>query len=449
MDIVTSESKLTEYEDIVVVDNNGIIIYYDMANIRMFDLKPEEIIGKKVTSLYKNVDDDTSTIMKAVKTGVSTCDFKEKLITKKNNTVFQIGSTFTITDGEKIMGAIEFSKYLYTKDTINQIKNHAVHKIYRKNNTIYTIDDIKTSSSKIESIKEKIRKVGKTDSSVLICGSTGTGKEMVAQSIHNCSERRNQPFISLNCAAIPQNLLESTLFGTVKGSYTGAEDRMGLFEVADNGTLFLDEISSMEPIMQVKLLKAIEENQIRRVGGNKNIIIDVRIIAAINKDPKKLIDNGEFRSDLFFRLSVIQINLPRLKERPCDIEFLRKYFIDFYNEKLNMSINEIKPEVMDVFMNYDWPGNVRELKNIIEGAFNSTADNNIKLEDIPYRLFEVPVKESNFCDAESVGLTRYLQHCEREIIKHTIEKYEGNMSEAARQLKISRQLLKYKIEKYL
>jgi len=114
-----------------------------------------------------------------------------------------------------------------------------------------------------------------------------------------------------------------------------------------------------------------------------------------------------------------------------------------------MSINEIKPEVMDVFMNYDWPGNVRELKNIIEGAFNSTADNNIKLEDIPYRLFEVPVKESNFCDAESVGLTRYLQHCEREIIKHTIEKYEGNMSEAARQLKISRQLLKYKIEKYL
>jgi len=447
--IIASESKLSKYEDVIIVDNNGIIVFYDMANVRLFDLKPEEIIGKKVTSLYKNIDDDTSTLMLAVKTGASVCDYKEALKTKKNNIVYQIGSTFPIMDGGKIIGAIEFSNYLYTKDTINYIKNHAVHKIYRKNNTIYTIDDVKTSTPKMEAIKAKIRKAGQTASSVLILGSTGTGKEMAAQSIHNCSERRNQPFISLNCAAIPQNLLESTLFGTVKGSYTGAEDREGLFEAADNGTLFLDEINSMEPVMQVKLLKAIEENQIRRVGGSKNIILDVRIIAAINKEPKKLIDDGEFRSDLFYRLSVIQINLPELKERPADIAFLAKYFVDYYNEKLGMSIDEIAPEVMDMFMAYDWPGNVRELKNIIEGAFNNTTDDKIKLEDISDRLFKIPEKRSNSYNIGGMGLIEYLQHCEREIIKQTLKKCGGNMSEAARQLKISRQLLKYKIEKYL
>lgn len=447
--IIGPERKLSEYEDVIVIDKNGIIVFYDMANVRLFDLKPEEIIGKKVTSLYKNIDDTTSTLMVAAKTGASICDYKQELKTKKNNVVYQIGSTFPIMDGEKAIGAIEFSKYLYTKDTIKQIKNHAVHKIYRKNNTIYTIDDIKTSTPKVEAIKDKIRKAGQTDSSVLILGSTGTGKEMVAQSIHNCSERRNKPFISLNCAAIPQNLLESTLFGTVKGSYTGAEDREGLFEAADNGTLFLDEISSMEPIMQVKLLKAIEEKQIRRVGGSKSIILDVRIIAAINRTPQKLIADDAFRSDLFYRLSVIQINLPKLKERPPDIEFLSKYFVDYYNEKLGMSVNEIAPEVMDLFMAYDWPGNVRELKNIIEGAFNCTTDNRIKLEDVSDRLFEMPERPSSSYSVSSMGLMEYLQHCEKEIIKQTLEKYEGNMSEAARQLKISRQLLKYKVEKYL
>lgn len=328
---------------------------------------------------------------------------------------------------------------------------HSVKNI--KNNTTYVIDDIVAINSEMLTVKEKIKRAATSDSSVLIYGKTGTGKEMVAQSIHNCSKRHSNPFISVNCASIPSTLLESNLFGTVKGSFTGAEDREGLFQAADQGTLFLDEINSMEPMMQVKILKAIEEKRIRKVGGTKQIPLDVKIIAALNQDPMELIKEGKLRKDLFFRLSVIEIDIPQLKERKDDIEYLTKYFIDYYNEDMGKNIKRVSKEVKKVFEEYDWPGNVRELKNVIEGAFNNTKNDIIGIDDIPERLLNQRTNQQSYIsiefDANNIGLQEYLEECERRIIFDTIEKNDGNMAAAARDLRISRQLLYYKLKRQL
>lgn len=442
-------NNLSDFEDILVIDKEGIIIFYDMANPFLFDLKPEEVLGKKVSSLYKNLTDENSTLMIAARCGKSICNYKQKLITEKDRVVYQIGSTFPIMDGDYPIGAIEFSKYVYSKDSINYIKGHSTHKVYRKNNTVYTIEDIVTIDKRMKTVIEKIKKAGATESSVLLCGDTGTGKEMVAQAIHNYSNRRSHPFISLNCSAIPSTLLESTLFGTIRGSYTGANDNMGLFEAAENGTLFLDEINSMDPMMQVKLLKAIEEKMIRRVGSAKNINLNVRIIAAVNQNLKKLLKEEKIRRDLFYRLSVIEITLPSLKERSDDIEYLTKYFIDYYNKRLAMKIDSVSNEVMELFKKYSWPGNVRELKNVIEGSFSSVNGNVINISDILDRI--VDTNEHNdlqLPELGSVGIKEYIEEIEKKIIKETIKNCGDNLSETARRLKISRQLLKYKIEKY-
>jgi len=407
------------------------------------------VLGRKVTSLYKNLTDENSTLMIAAKDGKAICNYKQKLITERDRTVYQIGSTFPIMDGDNPIGAIEFSKYIYSKDSINYIKAHSTHKVYRKNNTIYTIEDIVTIDPKMQTVINKIKKASLIESAVLIYGETGTGKEIVAQAIHNYSNRRRHPFISLNCSAIPSTLLESTLFGTVKGSYTGASDNVGLFEAADNGTLFLDEINSMDPMMQVKLLKAIEEKIIRRVGSPKNINLDVRIIAATNENLGKLLREERIRRDLFYRLSVIEIIIPPLRERLDDIEYLTKYFIDYYNNRLAMKIDGVSNEVMNLFMKYSWPGNVRELKNVIEGAFSSVSGKVIDASDIIDRIVgNNEYNDIQLPELNSIGLKEYIEELEKKIIRDTIKNCGDNLSEASRRLKISRQLLRYKIEKY-
>lgn len=357
---------------------------------------------------------------------------------------------YLIMDSLKKSYQYNFPQY-GDKESSDSFNRHLGRTI--NNNTIYIIDDIITVNSEMLAVKEKIKRAAASSSSVLIYGKAGTGKEMVAQSIHNCSRRCSNPFVSINCASIPSTLLESNLFGTVKGSFTGAEDRGGLFEAANQGTLFLDEINSMDPMMQVKILKAIEEKRIRRVGGTKQISLDVKIIAALNQDPMELIKKGKLRKDLFFRLSVIEIDIPPLKERKDDIEYLTKYFIDYYNEDMEKDIKGISEEAKEVFKEYDWPGNVRELKNIIEGAFNNTEDDIISIDDIPERLLKEKrnrqIRPPIEFDANNVGLQEYLEECERRIIFDTIEKHGGNMAAAARDLRISRQLLYYKLKRHI
>ncbi len=238
----------------------------------------------------------------------------------------------------------------------------------------------------MELIKERIPMIADTDSSVLIYGETGTGKELVAQSIHTASKRRNKKFVSQNCAAIPGNLLESILFGTTKGSYTGAENKPGLFEIASGGTLFLDEINSMEISVQPKILKAIEEKQVVRLGGYEPIKTDIKIVSAVNENPLQCIAENKLREDLFYRLSVVQLNIPPLRERINDLFYLVSHFINIYNTSMHCNLIGIDEEVETIFRGYNWPGNVRELKNVIEGAFNVASARFIQKKDLPEYL---------------------------------------------------------------
>lgn len=315
----------------------------------------------------------------------------------------------------------------------------------------YSLDDIITLDPSMKKIKQKILKVRNMDSPVLIEGNTGTGKELVAQALHYSSSRASMPFISLNCSAIPENLLESTIFGTEKGSYTGAVTRKGLFELADKGTLFLDELNSLPMSMQAKLLKAIESKSFRHLGGHDEIRVDTRIIAAINEDPFLAIKSGRLRSDLFYRLNVITFQIPDLKARKGDVECLTRFYIDYYNEKLGMHIQDLSPDAADLFARHDWPGNVRELRNMIEGAFAVAEGLYITPDDLPSYLqnsLRLPADSADSSPAESsIGQLTYqqqLENFERDLLRKALASYRTK-SEAAESLGMTRQALNYRL----
>ncbi|WP_333637731.1 sigma-54 interaction domain-containing protein [Tissierella praeacuta] len=437
-------------KNVVIVNNKGEIIYFTMNNLPIYDLELENTMGRKVTSLYKNLDNNNSSMIASIKTGKSFINLKQGLKTQNDNLVYQVGSTYPLIEGNKVIGAIEFAD-IVDENNISIYNRDYKYKIYyRQNGTCYTIDDIITRNAKMLEIKEKIRRVSKTESTVLIQGNTGTGKELVAQSIHNCGNRRDGPFVSQNCGAIPENLLEGILFGTTKGSFTGAEEKEGLFESAKGGTLFLDEINSLSPISQVKILKAIEEKRIRRIGGTQEIPLDIRIIVALNEEPQKLMKEGRMRSDLYYRLSVVQIILPDLIHRKDDIEILSNYYIERYNRELGYNVRAISKELLSAFEHYHWPGNIRELKNVIEGGFNVIIRNEITLKDIPKRILEskntLPIQAFQ---SSNYDLKTYLENHEKNIILEAYKSHQNNLSLTAKSLKISKQLLKYKIDKYM
>ncbi|WP_159429152.1 sigma-54 interaction domain-containing protein [Tissierella praeacuta] len=437
-------------KNVVIVNNKGEIIYFTMNNLPIYDLELENTMGRKVTSLYKNLDNNNSSMIASIKTGKSFINLKQGLKTQNDNLVYQVGSTYPLIEGNKVIGAVEFAD-IVDENNISIYNRDYKYKIYyRQNGTCYTIDDIITRNAKMLEIKEKIRRVSKTESTVLIQGNTGTGKELVAQSIHNCSNRRDGPFVSQNCGAIPENLLEGILFGTTKGSFTGAEEKEGLFESAKGGTLFLDEINSLSPISQVKILKAIEEKRIRRIGGTQEIPLDIRIIVALNEEPQKLMKEGRMRSDLYYRLSVVQIILPDLIHRKDDIEILSNYYIERYNRELGYNVRAISKELLSAFEHYHWPGNIRELKNVIEGGFNVIIRNEITLKDIPKRILEskntLPIQA---LQSSNYDLKTYLENHEKNIILEAYKSHQNNLSLTAKSLKISKQLLKYKIDKYM
>ncbi|MFJ7826473.1 sigma 54-interacting transcriptional regulator [Psychrobacillus sp. NPDC096623] len=321
--------------------------------------------------------------------------------------------------------------------------------MYRKNNTIFTIDDLISQSSVMEEIKNKIHKVSNTDSTILINGETGTGKEIVAQSIHNLSKRYTQPFVSVNCGDIPSNFLEHFLFGTEKDNLTASPDILGMLEQANGGTIFLDEISALDIKLQAKLLKVIEDKLIRRVGGKQDIHLNIRVLAATNESPDKLVRERILREDLYYRLSVFQLDLPRLSERKEDITPLIRYFIEFYNRHMQIKIEKLNDQVLIVFQQYNWPGNVRELKNAIETAYNNANTNEINLNDIPAKirnysnvLEKITLSENNF------NLKDKVEEYEKSLIMIELNNTGKKLAETARKLGISKQLLKYKMGKY-
>lgn len=303
---------------------------------------------------------------------------------------------------------------------------------------MYNANDIIGESKSIKHIREIIKKIGESSSSVFIYGETGTGKELVVQAIHNSSKRKDKPFIAQNCAAIPENLLESIFFGVGKGGFTGAVEGGGLFEAADGGTLYLDELNSMDISFQGKLLRVLQEGEIRRIGDNKIKKVDVRIIASVNEPPENLMKEKKLRADLYYRLNVVRINLPSLNERKDDVPILINHFIKKFNHEFNGDIKGVDERVLSYLVQKDYGGNVRELEHIIEGAFNCRKKGYLSYSDLDI-----------FLDSKiGTSLKKKLESEERKYINEALIICNYNVSKAAKFLDIPRQTLQYKITKY-
>jgi DNA-binding NtrC family response regulator len=311
------------------------------------------------------------------------------------------------------------------------------------------IDEIIGKSPAIQEVIEVIKRVSQTDANILITGESGTGKELVAKAIHARSLRKPEPFIPVDCAALPENLLESELFGYEKGAFTGANtSKPGLFETAHGGTLFLDEIGEIPMTMQAKLLRAIQERQVRRLGSNKFISIDVRIISATNREIKKSVQEKTFREDLYYRLNVIQISVPPLRERRGDIPVLALHFMDRFAALNKKDIRSISPDAMGVMENYSWPGNVRELQNIMERAVVLCDADKITIEDLPKEVCmappPLPVENLLYKDAKEAWLAAFEKNYLSSLLKGT----SGNISRAAQKAGIDRKTIHRLIKRY-
>jgi len=319
----------------------------------------------------------------------------------------------------------------------------------RKIQDDYHFGNMVAKSKGMEAVFKIAEKVAQYDTTVLICGASGTGKELIAQGIHFAGKRTKNPLVPVNCGGIPENLLESELFGYKKGAFTGADsDRKGLFEEADRGTIFLDEIGELPLSLQVKLLRVLQENEIRPVGDSKTKKIDVRVIAATSKNLEDEVKNGTFREDLFFRLNVMPIQLPPLKDRPEDIPILSQHFIDRFNISLEKNIKGITPAAMSILLKYHWPGNVRELGNVIERAAVLAEETILVPENFPLDLGEGSKREKveDFFDGHSLKAARKI--LEKRLITKALQATNGNRTKAARILEISHPSLLSKIKAY-
>lgn len=434
-------------EGIHIVDSEGKTIYYNNAMTSIEGVSKKEVMGKKVYEYLSDLE-DKSTIISSLKSGKESREVIQNYSNDKGRIITSINSTIPVRKDGDITAVIEIAR------DMTQIKklNETICTLENKNKSEkhhYRFKDIIGISNSIKEEILKSKRASLSNSSVLIYGETGCGKELFAQSIHYEGIRSSKPFIAINCAAIPSALLEGMLFGTVKGSFTGAENKKGLFEEAHRGTILLDEINAMEPYLQSKLLRVLQDGYIRPIGSNKYIDVDVRIIATINENPYKLMDEGRLRKDFYYRLSVIRINIPPLRERREDIKPLCKYFIEYYNKILFKNIKYISDEVLEEFLDYNWPGNVRELKNYIEGAMNMVDDGDILTKEFfEYRINQI-IDNKNLNEyKENISLNEYIANMEKEIIKRIYTNNNFNVSKTANELMISRQNLQYKLKKY-
>ena len=445
-------------EGIMLINKDGVIEYY--KNYESVRKTPEnfekEVIGRHLLDVYPELTAETSTVMRTLRTGKVTVGSRQRLFI--GNTLIDFESTTypILDDQNNVQGAVEVVR------TVGDIPSGDFCMSTSSQQAI--LDGIITQNEEVRQLKQNLPKIANTDSPVLLCGETGTGKGLIAESIHKLSRRGNKRFLAQSCAAIPDTLLESTFFGTEKGSFTGAESKRGLFELADGGTLFLDEINSMNAALQAKLLKALEDKTIRRVGGKDDIPFDVRIICATNEDPQRLLDSGRMRSDFYYRVGVVQLHLSPLRKRPEDILPLADHFVQYFNQKMELSISGLSSMTKDLFLHWSWPGNIRELRNVIEGAFNIEESSLITLNSVQMLLDRFdsvsaapnPVNTGAFQNARTeiheilshgpVNLKQLLEQYEASIIREALTQTD-RLNAAASLLSMSPQKLQYRIEK--
>lgn len=432
--------RLCEDTDgLLIANQDGIVEFQRVFVDNLW--KSGETVGLHIFELYPELDEESSTIVQALRTGKATYNVLQDINNRRGERVLLESTTIPIVVDGQVECVVDSSKF----HSIDQ-------RIIRGKGGISTLDRIITQDPAMLALKERVRDVAQLDSSVLIYGETGTGKELVAESLHSEGQRSGKPFVSQNCAAIPSNLLESIFFGTEKGSYTGALTRKGLLEEADGGTLFLDEINSMEIGLQAKLLKVLEEKKVRRLGGSRDIPFDVRIVAAVNEEPARLIKEHRLREDLYYRLGVVRITLPPLRKRKGDIALLTRHFIERYNQKMKRDIRGISEQALRRLEQYSWPGNVRELQNVVEGAYVSARSEMLMVDHMADTLDQGLMDlEEGPADSDAIGegfsLPQALEQYERELVRKAMAQ-STSISQAARLLGVSRQNLKYRLQKF-
>lgn len=418
---------------VVSIDKEGNIDKYNVKFKEIFNMRDDNIDGENIFQLLDFIKKPSTNDLKKHKTGV----FYYKENSRNLKGIYNVSE---IAVKNKLKGYV-----------IDFIENKDAIKNYNKINKDYkiTLDNIISESEIMEHTKQKALIASKSNSTVLITGESGTGKELFARAIHNHSDRADNTFVTVNCAAIPDNLLESELFGYEEGAFTGAKKggKLGKFEIAHKGTIFLDEIGDMSLHLQGKLLRVLQERELDKIGGKSNILIDVRVIAATNKNLVELVEKGQFREDLYYRLNVIPITLPALRQRKDDIPLLIDYMIKEYAHKLNKDVIGIEDDAKKTLIDYSWPGNVRELQNVIEYSINMSNSSLLNLDIIPNNIKSKYYDEkSNKCEE-----IRTLEDLEKEEISKALNKfkhYKKDKELVAKSLGISRATLYRKLEKY-
>ena len=471
------------HEGILMCDSEARLVYYNRKMGELDGLDPVEVIGHHILDVY-NLDNSHCISVRCLAKGRSVVNEALYYRAHKGGLVNAICNAHPLFENGKLVGNVCYTaEYTSLADRLDKTaRNYARHPFNRfedvtsaktvDNGAVYTMASIVGESPIIKSALETAKVSAKTPSSVLIVGETGTGKEFFAQAIHNYSPRRAQLFCPINCAAIPENLLEGILFGTVKGAFTGAMDKKGLFEISSGGTIFLDELHTMPMGLQVKLLRVIQERRIRRVGSLDETPVDLKIISSINMRPEEAVDQGFLRPDLFYRLGVVILSLPPLRNRGGDVGELVDHFVKKYNKKFHGKVKYIEPEFLAILAKYNWPGNVRELEHVIETSMNFAVSDPINDKSLGLRHIQsshlrkflvrqfVP-SEGTSSRARPVSadphnstpesrpshLSSELDGTEVKLVRAALSAAGGNMSQAARNLGISRQALYYKMKK--
>jgi two-component system response regulator AtoC len=405
-------------------------------DVILLDIILPDLDGLKVLEIIKQNDPDAIVIMitatKTVKTAVE---------------AMKLGAYDYVTKPFEV----DELRLMISRSLSTQALEKEVQYLRKEVDKNFGFGNIIGKSDVMKEIFNVIRQIADSKSTVLIMGESGTGKELVSRAIHYISQRRNTPFVTINCAAIPETLIESELFGHEKGAFTNAiERKLGRFEIAHSGTLFLDEIGELSLATQAKILRFLEEREFNRVGGSKTIKVDVRLIAATNKELTQLIKKGLFREDLYYRINVVPIVLPPLRERPEDIPLLLDHFVQKFSAENKKQIKGVCKEAMDILKNYEWPGNVRELENLVERVVTLTVNSYIQPNELPFSLLNVPklngLKESILTGR--VSLTQGEEKFEKEIIEDALRRANYVQSHAAEILGVSRRILKYKMDKF-
>lgn len=443
------QKALVGLGEVLILDEKGRMVYISEAYAKNMGVSIEEALGRKITDIIE--DSRIPTVLKTGKPDLWDSYYR-------NGNSFLV-NRMPIWDNGRIIGVVAQSVLTSEIESENMKQklgglirelNYYKEKHKQMSTPRSDLDSIISRSKVMEDLKETLRTVSGTRSSVLLSGESGTGKEVFAGALHNLSPRRNKPFIKLNCAAIPDTLLESELFGYEEGAFTGAlkGGKIGDFEAANGGTLFLDEVDSLSPNMQAKLLRAIQEREIKKVGSTKTIPIDVRFIFATNKDLYQLVREGKFREDFYYRINVISLRLPPLRERMEDILPLVNSFLKKFNRELDRNITGVTPEAMMMLERYHWPGNIRELENCIERAINYVTGSVIDADHIdlpqPSQGADGDVGPGTVC----CTLKEAREHAEKMAIQRMLEVCGGNKKETAERLGIDRSILYDKIKRY-